>query len=493
MTLTVQRPAKAADTRTPRRTAPPANTPVRINGHDETSRAKRVSRGSRLSIGNSWRSRTPLLTIRLAVLLPILLFGFSLYQNLSNMDTVDFHRDEARWINRAYFLEDLAHPFSDTWSDYYTTRGQPPLGNYLMGLGLLLQGRDLDTNRVWDFHYDEEWNIINGAMPEDADLIAGRRTNAVVGALVVVCVYAMASRLTNRFGGFAAGLLLSLHPLHLRLSSQALSDELLALTLMLSFLMAWRFARVSSISNALLLGGLLGLGGAAKLSPLLLSIPLAAFGVLWLAIALRTSGRLGIAWERARYGWLLVAQPAIAFAVFVLANPYLWPNPIGRTMELVNFRRSEMDGQSSAWPIAAVENPLVAFQRTGRRFNLDYSSSLRVQDWFANTTSSVPTTVSLDVIVMVAGVIVLIALVVKRGLWSPTALSAFLMAASSAAIIVGMGVDFYRYFLPLLIVLAVCFGVAMGAAFDLARERVHRLRQAGTASLPRRFGVQSAR
>ena len=219
MTLTVQRPAKAADTRTPRRTAPPANTPVRINGHDETSRAKRVSRGSRLSIGNSWRSRTPLLTIRLAVLLPILLFGFSLYQNLSNMDTVDFHRDEARWINRAYFLEDLAHPFSDTWSDYYTTRGQPPLGNYLMGLGLLLQGRDLDTNRVWDFHYDEEWNIINGAMPEDADLIAGRRTNAVVGALVVVCVYAMASRLTNRFGGFAAGLLLSLHPLHLRLSS----------------------------------------------------------------------------------------------------------------------------------------------------------------------------------------------------------------------------------------------------------------------------------
>jgi UDP-N-acetyl-D-mannosaminuronic acid transferase (WecB/TagA/CpsF family) len=67
------------------------------------------------------------------------------------------------------------------------------------------------------------------------------------------------------------------------------------------------------------------------------------------------------------------------------------------------------------------------------------------------------------------------------------------MAASSAAIIVGMGVDFYRYFLPLLIVLAVCFGVAVGAAFDLVSKRVgsqpHRYR----SSLRRRFGVQSGR
>ncbi len=458
-----------------RRSGSPAIDPVRVDGHDRASRARRIARGTRLTVVDPWRSTRPSVALRLAILLPVLLFGFSLYQNLANMDTVDFHRDEARWINRAYFLRDLAHPFSDTWSDYYTTRGQPPLGNYLMGLGLLAQGRDLNTNRVWDFHYDEAWNVINGAMPEEADLDAGRRANAVVGALVVVCVYAMASRLTNRFGGFAAGFLLSIHPLHLRLSSQALSDELLALTLMLSFLMAWRFARNPSIVNGLLLGTLLGLGGAAKLSPLLLSVPLAAFGVLWLAMALWRSGRAAIAWERARYGWLLAAQPAIAFAAFVLVNPYLWPDPIGRTMHLVNFRRSEMDGQSSAWPIAAVETPLVAFQRTGRRFNLDYSSSLRIQDWFANTTSSVPATVSLDVIVMVAGVIVLVALVVKRGLWSPTALSAFLMAASSAAIIVGMGVDFYRYFLPLLIVLAVCFGVAMGAAFDLVWRRVDAL------------------
>ena len=415
--------------------------------------------------------------MRLSTWLPILLFAFSLFQNLTNMDTVDFHRDESRWINRAYFARDYFDPFSDTWSDYYITQGQPPLGNYLMGLGLWLQGRDFDTNTVWDFNYDEEWNIIHGSMPDAADLNAGRRANAVVGALVVVCVYFLASRFTNSVGGFAAGFLLSIHPLHLRLSSQALSDELLALLLMLSFLMAWRFARAPGIGSAVILGTLLGLGGAAKLSPLLLSIPLALFGAIWLGWRLHQAGWSGLTWVKARFGWLLLGQPGIAFVAFVAANPYLWPNPIGRTLDIANFRKQEMDGQSSAWPIAGVDGPLVAFQRTGRRFNLDYSSSLRIQNWWADTWNTTASQVSLDVVVICAGVIVLIALVVKHGLWSPQGLTSFLMAASSAAIIVGMGVDFYRYFLPLLIVAATCFGIAIGAAYSsvtaMMRRRMH--------------------
>jgi hypothetical protein len=407
----------------------------------------------------------------LALILPILLFGFSLFQNLNNMDTVDFHRDESRWINRAYFLEDLAHPFSDTWADYYTTRGQPPLGNYLMGLGLLLQGRDLVTNRVWDFSYDEEWNVISGASPAIEDLNAGRRTNAVVGALVVVCVYALASLLTNRFGGFAAGLFLSLHPLHLRLSSQALSDELLALTLVLSFLAAHRFARKPTLGSGILLAALLGLGGAAKLSPLLLSLPLAAFGGLWLATQLFRKGRPGIHWNRARFGWMLVAQPVIAFATFIAINPFLWSDPFRRTYDLFNFRRTEMEGQSTAWPIAGVGSPLAALARTGRRFNDDYSTSLRIQDWLGDTASLSFRHVSIDVVLIAAGVVVLCAIVIRCGLWSAPALTALLMASECGAVIVGMGVDFYRYFLPLLVVASVCVGVGIGAAFTAVQDR----------------------
>lgn len=454
-----------------RQRAPHVN-PVTVFGRSQQDLEERVERGPTLVVQQPWSSSRPFLRLRLALLLPVLLFGFSLYQNLGNMDVVDFHRDEARWINRAYFLEDLAHPFSDTWADYYTTRGQPPLGNYLMGLGLLLQGRDLDTNRVWDFSYDEAWNTYVGANPEPADLAAVRRTNGVIGALVVVCVYLLASKLTNRFGGFAAGLFLSLHPLHLRLSSQALSDELLALTLILSFLAAYRFARKPTLGSGLFLGMLLGLGGAAKLSPLLLSLPLAAWGGLWLLLQLRSWGIAGWAWPRARFGWLLVTQPLIAFATFVAVNPFLWPDPIRRTWDLFNFRKSEMDGQSSAWPIAGVDGPLAALDRTGRRFNKDYSTSLRIQDWIADTFTVTFRHVSLDVILIAAGAVLLTAIVVRNGLFSPAALAAFLMAAECGVVFVGMGVDFYRYFLPLLVVGSVCVGVAIGSLYGAVQRLV---------------------
>ena len=476
-----------------RRTAP-VRSPVVVQGRDAGSRFARITRASQVTVSNPWHPRHQHIALRLSTWIPILLFFFSLYQNLSNMDTVDFHRDEARWINRAYFARDYFDPFSETWADYYITQGQPPLGNYLMGLGLWLQGRDLETNTVWDFHYEEEWNILHGAMPDPADLDAGRRTNAVVGALVVVCVYLLTSRFTNRIGGLAAGLLMSIHPLHLRLSSQALSDELLALLLVLCFLMAWRFARSPGIGSAVLLGALLGLGGAAKLSPLLLSIPLAIYGCIWLGLVFLHRGRKGLSWHHARFGWLLAAQPVIAYVVFVLANPYLWPNPIARTLSIANFRRREMDGQSSAWPIAGVDGPVAALQRTGRRFSLDYSSSLRVQNWWADLWQTSPGNVSLDVVFMCAGIVVLIALVIKSGPWSPAGLTAFLMAASSAAIIVGMGVDFYRYFLPLLIVAATCFGIAVGSASDLIWFTVRRTQlPAWTETGPGRGTISAAR
>ena len=423
-----------------------------------------------LRLDRTWGATHPFPAIRLVLLLPVLLFALSLYQNLGNMDTVDFHRDEARWINRAYFLGDLVDPFSDTWSEYYTTRGQPPLGNYLMGVGLLLQGRDLDTNRVWDFSYDEEWNIRSGAYPDLADLNAGRRTNAVVGAFVVVGVYAVATLLTNRVGGVAAGLFLSIHPLHLRLSSQALSDELLALTIVVSFLAAYRFARIPALGSGLFLGAMLGLGGAAKLSPLLISLPLAVYGVVWLLLRVWTTGGRGVRWKPARFGWLLMLQPPIAFATFVAVNPFLWPNPLQRSFAQFNFRRSEMDTQSSAWPIAGVDSPLGALARTGRRLDADYSSTIRIQAWFEQRLTVTFEPVSLDVVLMAAGVVALITIVVRSGFWSPPALTALLMAGQSALVIVGMGVDFYRYFLPLLVVGAICLGVGVGSAYGAPRR-----------------------
>jgi hypothetical protein len=136
-----------------------------------------------------------------------------------------------------------------------------------------------------------------------------------------------------------------------------------------------------------------------------------------------------------------------------------------------------MDGQSSAWPIAGVENPLAALARTGRRFNADYSTSLRIQQWVEDTATISFHHVSIDVVLILAGTVVLLGVVVRRGLFSPHALAAMTMAAACGTVIVGMGVDFYRYFLPLLVVASVCVGVGIGGAFEaLQRARLSRFR-----------------
>ncbi|HEX2280919.1 MAG TPA: hypothetical protein VHG52_04060, partial [Thermomicrobiales bacterium] len=77
----------------------------------------------------------------------------------------NFNPDESRWLSRAHYVAALTDPFGPTWADQYMTRGQPPLGSYAMGIGLLAHGRDLETNPPWDFSVTWEENIALGRKP----------------------------------------------------------------------------------------------------------------------------------------------------------------------------------------------------------------------------------------------------------------------------------------------------------------------------------------
>src|SRR5918998_2632081 len=211
-------------------------------------------------------------------LLAGLVFLVALWVNLSAVPMTEFHRDEARWVHRARFVEELRNPTGEFWRESELMIGQPPLGSYLMGLGLTVQGRDLDTNMFYNFHFGPDWNRRHGTMPDEADLVAARRTNSVVGALVAVCVFLIARGLSNAVAGIAAATLLVPHPLSIYLSSLAGSDALVTLLVALAALAAMALANRPTWPRAILLGVLLGLGGSAKLSPLALAIPLAAGG-----------------------------------------------------------------------------------------------------------------------------------------------------------------------------------------------------------------------
>src|SRR5215213_7584397 len=198
----------------------------------------------------------------------LLVIAVALQQNLTEVTRSPFHPDESRWLNRATYTEAIFHPFSSAWEDRYLIRGQPPGGSYITGIGLLVQGRDLNTNGPWDFHYGSEtvtwWNTSRGNMPSWDDLVAARRTSAVLGAISALAVFLIVSQITNVAGGVAGGLFMAVHPLSVYLSSLGVSDAAFTCLVALSTLSGMALARKPSWGRTVSLGLLLGAGAATK-------------------------------------------------------------------------------------------------------------------------------------------------------------------------------------------------------------------------------------
>jgi hypothetical protein len=402
----------------------------------------------------------------------VALIAISLTQNLAHIDTTPFHGDETRWLNRSRYVREVFAPRGLTWSDHFLTQGQPPGGSYLMGVGLLAQGRPLEPNAIWDFAYDDLWNIRHGNMPAQADLTAGRRTNAVVGAIAVGLVYLLGRQVTNRLGGAVAALALTLHPLMIQLSSQALADVFLVLVLALTALAACWLADRPTWPRALLLGALLGLGGLIKLSPLLLAIPLAGIGVLLLIRPrLPWPGLRGTPDPMAmRLGERLLPLPVIAFTTFVAGYPYLWPDPIDRTYRLFAYRTREMALQQGYSPKLAIGSEAEVFERIRNMLSEEYSVTGRLVD-AAPLLVGMPLT--LDLLLAVGGIGVLLWLIRRHGPASPQALAGVVLLGQAALIVAGLRVDFARYYLPLVFVGAMAIGVLAGFAGTAVGKLVH--------------------
>src|SRR5215213_7485021 len=196
----------------------------------------------------------------------------------------NFNPDESRWLSRAHYVAALADPFGRTWADQYMTRGQPPLGSYAMGIGLLAHGRDLETNPPWDFSLTWEQNIALGHKPESEDLAAGGRTSAALVALTAIALIGVARVYLTVPWAIAAGALFAIHPFTIYIGSIAMSDALFSLLIALAAWAAASFARSPTWGRATLLGVLFGLGGATKLSPLAVATGLGVGSVLLCAV-----------------------------------------------------------------------------------------------------------------------------------------------------------------------------------------------------------------
>ena len=436
------------------------------------------------------------------VALALCLFAAACVSYFSVIDETAFHPDESRWLNRAHYLADVLDPFGPTWNDQYLTRGQPPIGSYVMGIGLLVQGRDLETNRAYDFRRSPQFNRDNGMLPERADLEAGRRTNAFLGALTVVVVYFLGRRLTNPVGGIVGAVLLIAHPLVIWHNALALADTTLLLTLALLLYAACRLADRPSWPWAVTLGVLVGIGGANKLTPLALLGPLVLIGFLLLArdivtrwrIRRTSSADLSPLPSFGHPGWMLVATPIFAGITFVAVYPYLWQQPVWRTLRLIEFRRMENDGQAELFPQFQVDGPLDALQRTWTKLGDRWRATEQLLRW-AELDALAGSLSTLDLWLAFAGLLVLAIVAVRSGLQSRVTLLLALIVNQTAAILLSMSADFERYYLPIVLgsVIVAGFIVGFGASRITALfRRPRRVRARAAATLAGSAGSPSA-
>ncbi|HEV2528039.1 MAG TPA: phospholipid carrier-dependent glycosyltransferase [Thermomicrobiales bacterium] len=434
----------------------------------------------------------------LRVVLPALaLFAIAMSHNLTHVETTPFHRDESRWVGRAYFLEHaVTDPLGETWEDSELTRNQPPLGSYLMGLGLMLQGIDTDTtrnNRLYDFDHDFEWNVLRGRQPTAEAMEAGRRTNAVVGAILAVTVFLIGWQLAGVIAGAVAGLMLVFHPLATHMSSWAGSDALLALTVALAGLTAIRLVDRPGWGKTLLLGALLGLGAATKISPLLVAAGVGAVGAaLLIAGQPWTRGASGS--RQQTLGWMFMTTPFVAFATLVAVYPYLWASPIARLQLMLSFRENEMDNQGDipaqgtpGWTSIAVDGGLPdAISRTRFWLGEALTTGNVLDDWISDRTGWGINLAPMDLVLGVVGIGLLTMLVLLNGPVSRGGAALLILLGQAAVIWVGMRADFDRYQLPILVTLLAGVAVSVGLAISgleaiVTRARHRRTRPAAPA------------
>ena len=368
-----------------------------------------------------------------------------------------FNPDESRWLSRAHYLADLTDPFGPTWDDQYTTRGQPPLGSYVLGIGLLLQGRDLRTNPPWDFSRTWEANFALGNAPDPADLTAGRHISAALVALTTLILIATARELVSPPWALTAGAIFAVHPFTAYIGSLAMADALFGALIAAAGLAAAALGRRPTVTRAAALGALLGLGGATKLSPLVVAVGLGAAAVA-VTIVITVRDR-----QPPRQAGFFVALSLVAtvtaFATFIAVYPYLWPDPIVRTWNLFAFRSQEMATQAADWPVMDVPTRAEALRRAWANFSDRYSLTA----WVASLLDrSVPLPVrQVEPGLAVLGLAVMCAAAARAGPRSPQCFVLAVLGGQVVVTMLGMRSEFDRYHLPMALLGAISAAVGL--------------------------------
>jgi hypothetical protein len=188
--------------------------------------------------------------------------------------------------------------------------------------------------------------------------------------------------------------------------------------------------------------------------------------------ASKTPGFLGFPSFR-DLGWMLVSVPFTAIATFVVIYPYLWPNPVSRTLTLIRFRQDEMANQYRLYPQFRTDTPLDALERTVVALGDRWSSTAHFLETIGMETLAANIS-QLDVVLAVTGIVLLLAIGIRKGMRSAELAIAAIIIFQTATIVLNMRVDFERYYLPILLGEVVAIGSVVGVVVSMAMHAAQR-------------------
>jgi 4-amino-4-deoxy-L-arabinose transferase-like glycosyltransferase len=293
------------------------------------------------------------------VAIAVALFVIASVTFLRAAESVPFHGDESEWINAGRYFKYLfldGDTSGEVWRPSFLTRDQPALGRYVIGGIVWAAGNDLTkVNRSYAWNRDRATNARENRIPGPELLTPVRTTMAVVSAFSVVGLFVVGRLLDGQLAGAVAALAVTFSPLVQLYFVQARTEALLfgftVPALIGTLLVARRFAESGRIPAAgYATGLLLGLALATKLTAGLAIVGTVGYGSV---AALERLGKSR--GELVRMAFWTASVGLLAALIFVVTNPFLWPDPIRRTYSLLTQQQEIMVEQGEQFGGAVQE------------------------------------------------------------------------------------------------------------------------------------------
>jgi len=308
----------------------------------------------------------------------------------SGINNVEFHGDESQWIATSVVFETfLSGDFqSAMWTESHWMLTQPHLPRYVIGVGRWICGIDTsELNPPYDWSVDYETNKERGNLPSDRLLNCSRFPMEVLSAISICTVYF----LLKKMGGYFPALVwvfLIMHSDYFPLMlGRAMGESTLLASISFLMIISSYFLEVAGNSfnpirfylYMFIFGIGVGFAGSSKLN----GFSLLAVGVLF---SILMAYRLKDSTKNKIY-FVIISNIILIFSsllVWITINPFLWPDPFSRTIEMFNYRVMEMSNQYELFPQSRISGILPRIKVLTKRIFQSYSSIRFIGSWILN-------------------------------------------------------------------------------------------------------------